>query len=93
MHNDEARPKPRVSYHGSGLKVFQYGSTSGSAWKYGVLCVASICLSNLGVTLLTKIGMARWVAKLLCDTVLYFVNYHFQQVWVFRPERKEGSRK
>lgn len=30
-HNDEARPKPRVSYHGSGLKVFQYGSTSGSA--------------------------------------------------------------
>ncbi len=74
--------------------VFRFrGSTSGSAWKYGVLCVASICLSNLGVTLLTKIGMARWVAKLLCDTVLYFVNYHFQQVWVFRPERKEGSRK
>ena len=59
------------------------GSTGHAALRYALLCVLIICLSNLGVQLLTALGMARWIAKLLCDTLLYFVSYNFQNRWVF----------
>ena len=70
--------------------VFRFKeSAAGAAWKYAVLCVASISLSNLGVMGLTALGAARWLAKLLCDTILYFVNYRLQKFWVFRTRRAE----
>ena len=67
--------------------VFKHqGSAKHSALKYAVLCVAIICLSNLGVWLLGKIGVASWLAKLFCDFLLYFVSYRVQQNWVFAGE-------
>ena len=59
------------------------GSTGHAAVRYAALCVLIICLSNLGVQALTSIGMARWIAKLLCDTLLYFVSFNIQNRWVF----------
>ena len=61
----------------------QKGSARQSVWKYALLCVAIICLSNLGVWLLGMAGMAHWLAKLICDFLLYFVSYRVQQDWVF----------
>ena len=62
----------------------QKGKDRNTAWKYALLCVAVICISNLGVWLLGKIGVAGWVAKLMMDTALYFLSYRLQQAWVFR---------
>ena len=62
----------------------QKGNARKTAWKYALVCVLVICISNLGVWLLGKIGVAGWVAKLLMDTVLYFLSYRLQQAWVFR---------
>lgn len=72
--------------------VFQLKSgTRHAAWKYAVLCVGIISLSNAGTALLENIlPMARWIAKGICDTLLYFVSYRLQREWVFAP-RKEGT--
>ena len=51
-----------------------------------LLCVAVICVSNLCVQLLSAVGMEEGVAKIICDTVLYFLNYSVQNRWVFREE-------
>ena len=45
-----------------------------------------ITLSNLGVTLLHNLGMNRTLAKILCDTILYFLNYNIQNRWIFTDE-------
>lgn len=62
----------------------QKGKGRNTAWKYALVCVVVICISNLGVWLLGKIGVAGWVAKLMMDTALYFLSYRLQQAWVFR---------
>ena len=67
-------------------------STASAAWRYAILCVMSICLSNLGTTLFIRLGVVRWLGKLICDTVLYFVNYEFQQRWVFNGNRKKEAK-
>ena len=54
-----------------------------AAWKYAVLCVLVIVLSNAGVTALSFAGMPRGAAKFLCDIVLYFVGYGVQSRFVF----------
>ena len=30
--------------------------------------------------------MAPWLAKVIVDTLLYFVSYRVQQQWVFKEE-------
>lgn len=68
----------------------QKGKTAGSLWKYAVLAVGIVILSALGTQLLTRIGVATWLAKPIVDIVLYFVSYYFQQNWVFgKGEAKE----
>ncbi len=63
-----------------------HGSGKKAAWKYAALCVGIICISNVGVWLLGMIGMAGWLAKILMDTLLYFISYRVQESWVFREE-------
>lgn len=62
------------------------GSVKKAVPRYVVLCVAIICLSNAGVTLLNWLGMNATVAKIICDTLLYFLSYRVQNGWVFREE-------
>lgn len=73
--------------------VFKLRSgASRAVWKYAVLCVGIICVSNMGTFLLQSVfPMARWIAKGICDTLLYFVSYRVQREWVF-AEGKEGKR-
>ena len=62
----------------------------GNAWKsfirYAILASVIILLSAGGTWLLSRTGMSSTVAKLIVDTVLYFVSYRFQQRWVFKKE-------
>ena len=65
--------------------VFRQKGKAGSALiRYAAICVFVITVSNIGVWLMGLIGIARWLAKIIMETVLYFFNYHFQRTWVFR---------
>ena len=67
--------------------VFQMKGKAGKpALRYALLCVAIITVSNVGVWALGQIGMADWLAKILMDTMLYFLSYRVQDRWVFREE-------
>lgn len=67
------------------------GSAKSAVWKYAVLCVIIICLSNLGVTLLSAVGMNDRLAKMICDTLLYFVSYRAQNRWVFQDQKEAAQ--
>ncbi len=78
--------------------VFRFKEHSGMAvLKYALLCVASITISNLGVSLIDHlhifIGGFAVLPKILMDTLLYLVNYRIQNGWVFakRTKAQEGS--
>ena len=63
------------------------GNVHQEIWKYILLSLAVITVSNIGVTLLHNAGMDRTVAKIICDTLLYFANYQVQERWIFRDRR------
>lgn len=63
-------------------------SIRSTIWKYAILAVGIITASNTGVWLLVSLGLPRWIAKILCDFLLYFVNYLGQSIWVFRGLQK-----
>jgi len=70
--------------------VFQTKGKAGRrAVRYAILCVFIITVSNAGVWVLGRIGMADWLAKILMDTALYFLSYRVQQCWVFKEERPD----
>ena len=62
------------------------GKAGRPALRYALLCIAIITISNVGVWTLGQIGMADWLAKILMDTMLYFLSYRVQDRWVFREE-------
>ena len=65
--------------------VFRSGcGIGGAAWKYALLCVAVIVLSNVGVMALSFAGMPRGAAKFLCDVLLYFAGYGIQSNFIFK---------
>ena len=53
--------------------------------KYVILCICVMLLSAGGTWALSRIGINTSISKIIVDTMLYFVSYHFQQVWVFSP--------
>ena len=55
-----------------------------SAWKYALLCVTVIVLSNAGVSALSFVGIPRGAAKFLCDVLLYFAGYRIQSRLIFK---------
>ena len=64
--------------------VFKTKNAKGAFWKYIVTCVLIILLSTLGIKALSALGMAKWLAKIICDTLLYFLSYLIQRSWVFK---------
>ena len=67
-------------------RTFVFRSSGGigsAAWKYALLCVAVIVLSNAGVTGLVFLGLPRGFAKFLCDIILYLVGYRIQSRLIF----------
>ena len=67
------------------------GGIGSAAWKYALLCVAVIVLSNAGVTGLASLGVPRGLAKLLCDTFLYFAGYRIQAKVIFGSHPAQPS--
>jgi dolichol-phosphate mannosyltransferase len=55
-----------------------------SAWKYALLCVVVIILSNVGVTALSFVAVPRGIGKFVCDVLLYFMGYRIQSKLIFR---------
>ena len=55
-----------------------------SAWRYSLLCVIVIVLSNAGVTALSFVGVPRGLAKFVCDVLLYFAGYRIQSRFIFK---------
>lgn len=66
-----------------------FGKTSDgkkSFGKYVILCIGIMLLSAGGTWLLSAIGMSSTFAKIIVDTLLYFVSYRVQEQWVFTKE-------
>lgn len=66
----------------------KYGSTIA---RYYILCVLQLCVSAALVWLLGKLfsTSASWILTLLkaaVDTLLFFISYRIQKVWVFKSE-------
>ena len=59
------------------------GHTGGAIAKYIVVAAGIMLLSAGGVWLLGRIGMNSTLAKIIVDTLLYFLSYRIQQKWVF----------
>ncbi len=71
--------------------VFQLkGETGGALARYAALSLGILAASATFVWLLGKTGMSSTVAKIIVDTLLYFVSFQAQQKWVFR--KSEGTK-
>ena len=66
--------------------VFKVKEKGGAALRYTVTAVLIVILSTLGIKALMHTGLSFTIAKIITDTVLYFVSYRLQQRWVFREE-------
>ena len=67
--------------------VFRQKGNAGKAfWKYVLLSVAIMLMSAGGTWALSRIGLSSTLAKIIVDTLLYFVSYRVQQQWVFKEE-------
>jgi dolichol-phosphate mannosyltransferase len=67
--------------------VFKVREKRGAVLRYIITAVIIIILSTLGIKGLGLLGMSPLLAKLLVDTLLYFLSYRIQRQWVF----KEGA--
>ncbi|MBQ8537932.1 MAG: bifunctional glycosyltransferase family 2/GtrA family protein [Clostridia bacterium] len=62
--------------------------------RYIILCICIAAMSSTGVTLLhAGLSMSDKIAKVICDTLLFFLSYRAQRSWVFddKDARKETS--
>ena len=60
------------------------GKARGALGRYILLSVAIMLLSAGGTWLLSQTGLSSTLAKLIIDTLLYFVSFRVQERWVFR---------
>lgn len=66
------------------------GKAGKSFIRYAVLCIGIMLMSAGGTWGLSLLGINSTLAKLITDTLLYFVSYRFQERWVFKGERMNG---
>jgi len=70
--------------------VFRQKGKAGRAFaRYVLLSTGIMLLSAGGTWLLGRVGIPPTVAKLIVDTILYFVSYRFQAGWVFTEEKAD----
>ena len=59
-----------------------------SGARYLVLWLVQMTLSAYIVKFLTAVtGITPLLVKIVTDTILFFISYKIQQLWVFKPER------
>ena len=64
----------------------QKNGTRSALRRYIILSGGVMLLSAAGTWLLSHLGMSSTAAKIITDTLLYFLNFRVQQRWVFREE-------
>ncbi len=71
--------------------VFRIGKCKGALPRYALLVVASLVASATLVNALNNwLSMDRTLAKIIVDTLLFFINYRIQKSWVFKcPEERK----
>ena len=69
--------------------VFKVRGGKGAGLRYAVVAIGIIILSTLGIKGLVAVGMVPWLAKMVVDTILYFLSYRLQERWVFRGEKAD----
>lgn len=75
-------------------RSFVFKSKAGlgkSGLRYLIVWAVVLLLSTVGIQGLCSLFNApalRWLFKLICDTVLYFLSYQLQRNWVFAEEKK-----
>ena len=57
--------------------------------RYLVLCAALAAASAAFVSALSRFVQVTPVWKVFCDTVLFFVSYRIQKIWVFAGEKSD----
>ena len=62
------------------------GSALSSSIKYGILFVVQMGLSAALVSLLSLVLSTTVIAKMIVDTMLFFLSYQVQKHWVFRKK-------
>ena len=68
--------------------------TKKTAIRYALLCVFILLCSTGALTLLSWLGMPKWldtIAKIIIDSVLYLLSYRVQNKWVFAPEKEAAK--
>ena len=63
-------------------------SVVSSGWKYAVLALGIITLSNGCVWVLDRLGLPFAAAKIIIDLLLYLVSYRVQDAWVFNNAKE-----
>jgi len=57
--------------------------------KYVFLCILHVLMSSTLITLIiSKFIISRIIVKACVDTLLFFVVYYIQNIWVFKKERE-----
>lgn len=70
------------------FKLKKHGSRA--LIRYIILCVCIAALSSAGVTAFhAGLGLSDKIAKVICDTLLFFLSYRAQRGWVFDDKDTE----
>ncbi len=62
--------------------VFKKNSP-GSLWKFALLAGCVMLVSAFGIDILVGVGVGYLLSKILVDTPMFFVNYYFQNKFIF----------
>lgn len=69
------------------------GKSNKSVVRYYILCVCQMGVSALGVWGINKLtDIDPSIVKIIVDTLLFFVSYHVQRIWVFKKDASKENR-
>lgn len=63
--------------------VFKSKNSRNTLIRYYMLFFVQMCCSAVGVFLLCTLGAQEFWAKVVVDTVLFFISFQIQRVWIF----------
>lgn len=77
-----------INYSMNRTVVFKDGNRMGkSVVRYYILCAGQLLCSWLLVTaVFERVSWDTTIVKMIVDTLLFFISYQIQRVWVFRKE-------